>query len=309
MRVIVAGQGIQGQKRRKICGDEFVGFVDPFSAGSDFKNIRDVPLEKYDAVLACIPDEPKQDIVEFCIKNGKHVLVEKPLWFRDVSKFKALEEMANRNGVLCYIAYNHRFEPHFVNMARSIQDGWLGEIYRCRMFYGNGTARLVKESAWRDKGGGVLPDLGSHLLDTCKFWFGEEVENSKWEIVSANSFENAAPDHVIIGANVNGIQVELEMTMLMWKNHFTCDVLAHNGSVHIESLCKWGPTKYIERKRVFPSGKPPETQTILTQSDPTWELEYSHFKKLIDEKVSTNFVWHEGMYKILSSLEGSLGAS
>ena len=68
MRVIVTGQGIQGKKRRKICGDDFVGFVDPFSTGSDFKNIQDVPLEKYDAVLACIPDEPKQDIVEFCIK-------------------------------------------------------------------------------------------------------------------------------------------------------------------------------------------------------------------------------------------------
>ena len=27
----------------------------------------------------------------------------------------------------------------------------------------------------------------------------------------------------------------------MWRNHFTCDVLAENGSAHIESLCKWGP--------------------------------------------------------------------
>ena len=34
------------------------------------------------------------------------------------------------------------------------------------MFYGNGTARLVRDSAWRDQGAGVLPDLGSHLLDT-----------------------------------------------------------------------------------------------------------------------------------------------
>ena len=27
----------------------------------------------------------------------------------------------------------------------------LGRLYRCRLFYGNGTARLVRESAWRDQ--------------------------------------------------------------------------------------------------------------------------------------------------------------
>ena len=51
-------------------------------------------------------------------------------------------------------------------MRELIVSGELGEIYSCRMFYGNGTARLVRESDWRDQGAGVLPDLGSHLLDT-----------------------------------------------------------------------------------------------------------------------------------------------
>ena len=30
-----------------------------------------------------------------------------------------------------------------------------------------------RNSAWRDRGAGVLPDLGSHLLDTAMFWFGD----------------------------------------------------------------------------------------------------------------------------------------
>ncbi len=34
------------------------------------------------------------------------------------------------------------------------------------------------------------------------------------------------------------------MTLLMWRNHFTCDILAENGSAHIESLCKWGPSTF-----------------------------------------------------------------
>ncbi len=66
----------------------------------------------------------------------------------------------------------------------------------------------------------------------------------------------------------------------MWRNHFTCDVLAENGTAHITSLCKWGPTTFIHRRRVLPSGRPPEEMVTLTQDDPTWEAEYAHFKGL-----------------------------
>jgi len=66
----------------------------------------------------------------------------------------------------------------------------------------------------------------------------------------------------------------------MWRNHFTCDVLAEKGSAHIESLCKWGPSKFTVRRRILPSGRPPEESVTLIQDDPTWALEYAHFKQL-----------------------------
>ena len=99
--------------------------------------------------------------------------------------------MRAANGAVCYTAYNHRFEPHFVRMRDLIASGELGTIYRCRMFYGNGTARLVRDSAWRDQGAGVLPDLGSHLLDTCRFWFGDISDD--FTVVSANASRTARP--------------------------------------------------------------------------------------------------------------------
>jgi len=105
---------------------------------------------------------------------------------------------------VCYTAYNHRFEPHYVRMAQVVRSGALGELYHCRMFYGNGTARLVRESAWRDAGAGVLPDLGSHLLDTARFWFGDLADD--FRVVSASCFENRAPDHVVI-ASERGISL------------------------------------------------------------------------------------------------------
>ncbi len=34
------------------------------------------------------------------------------------------------------------------------------------------------------------------------------------------------------------------------------------------------------RTRVLPSGRPPEEAVTLVQDDPTWALEYAHFKTL-----------------------------
>jgi len=306
MRVIIAGIGVQGRKRKEICGADFVAYVDPHISDADYKNIEDVPLDFYDAVLACIPDKPKFELLEYCLGHGKHVLVEKPLLLGTQEVFSELTTLARKKNAVCYTAYNHRFEPHFARMAALIRSGELGKIYSCRMFYGNGTAKLVRDSAWRDQGAGVLPDLGSHLVDTCAFWFGDEVKIGNWKMVSCNRFENRAPDHVVLLMQSPAMRIELEMTLLMWRNHFTCDILAEKGSAHIESLCKWGPTTFTHRTRIFPSGRPTEVTDTLTQADPTWHLEYTHFKNLIEKKHQADLSWDSKLMEILTQLEKSI---
>jgi predicted dehydrogenase len=299
MRVVVAGLGVQGYKRRAVAGSDFVASVDPVNAEADYRRLEDVPTDLYDAVLACIPDEPKIALLNYCVENKKHVLVEKPLWAKSAELIIDLEARARKAGVVCYTAYNHRFEPHYVRMRDLIAGNELGKIYSCRMFYGNGTARLVRESVWRDEGAGVLPDLGSHLLDTCRFWFGDIADD--FSVVSARAFENRAPDHVVILSD-GAMRIELEMTLLMWRNHFTCDILAEAGSAHIASLCKWGPSTFTHRKRVLPSGRPPEESVTLVQDDPTWTLEYRHFCSLCASGARTDLsedIWvHRALERI-----------
>lgn len=300
MRVVVAGMGVQGHKRRRVAGPDAVATVDPVNPDVDYKHIADVPLDFYDAVLACIPDEPKVELLSYCLENGKHILVEKPLWAPSEQDITYLQDAARKNGVILYTAYNHRFEPHYVRMRDLIASGELGEVYSCRMFYGNGTARLVRDSVWRDKGAGVLPDLGSHLLDTCRFWFGDIRDG--FRLTGVHTFENNAPDHVVIGNEVSLPRIELEMTLLMWRNHFTCDILAEHGTAHIESLCKWGPTTFTRRTRILPSGRPPEEQITLTLDDPTWALEYDHFKTLVGDGAQTDLSGDLWLHRTLERL-------
>lgn len=277
MRVIVVGLGVQGKKRLAVARREAVATVDPVNTEAQYKRIEDVPLDAYDAALVCTPDEAKIGLLTHLLGNRKHLLVEKPLFADDPADLQRLKRLAEASRTVCYTAYNHRFEPHFVRMKELIGSGRLGRIYSVRMFYGNGTARVVRDSTWRDKGAGVLPDLGSHLLDTALFWFGRP--SAPFRVFSANRFENRAFDHVAFGANGSHV-LQMEVTLLSWRNHFYADVFAEAGSAHIQSLCKWGPSTFTLRRRKLPSGRPDEEPITLEQPDPTWEIEYRYFKQL-----------------------------
>ena len=96
-------------------------------------------------------------------QNKKHILVEKPLNLKS-SELKYFSELSKKNQTILYTAYNHRFEPNFINVHKYLNKETLGKFYSCKIFYGNGTSKLVKNSRWKDSKMGVISDLGSHLL-------------------------------------------------------------------------------------------------------------------------------------------------
>ncbi len=182
-------------------------------------------------------------------------------------------------------------------MKQLLDEGTLGRIYQVSMFYGNGTARDVRNSPWRDQGLGVIPDLASHMLDLCLYYFGRpEGPAHPWNCAR---FENASFDYFALGFPAASPQLMLEGTLLSWRNTFSLDVLAEKGSAHVFGLCKWGPSSFVVRHRVLPSGRPPEDLQTLDQADPTWALEYDYFRTLcqsggtnIDNDLWINDVLH-----------------
>ena len=283
MRLVVVGLGIQGRKRLAVAGGDVVATVDPVVADAGHRSIDTVPLERFDAACVCTPDDAKPDLLRYLLAAGKHVLVEKPL-VGERALFDELTALARSTGATCYTAYNHRFEPHLVRLRDAIASGAVGDVYQARFFYGNGTARDVRNSPWRDRGLGVIPDLGSHLLDLASFLFGGI--DASLEVWSANRFENRSYDHVIFGSNGRPV-LEFEASLLSWRNTFRADVFGSAGSAHVDGLCKWGPSVFTLRRRVLPSGRPTEERDVLEQPDPTWAAEYDHFVRVCDTGTST----------------------
>jgi scyllo-inositol 2-dehydrogenase (NADP+) len=297
MKVVVIGLGIQGKKRLAVAGADVAATVDPVVEQANYRTIEEVPLDRYQAALVCTPDRQKLPILDYLLSHGKHVLVEKPLVAERGEDLERLRVRAAGAGVACWTAYNHRFEPNLVRLRDVLASGTLGKVYHARFFYGNGTAADVRRSPWRDQGLGVIPDLGSHLLDLTDFLLGLRPQRLGGWV--CNRFENRAYDHVVLGAG--GVPtLHYEMSLLSWRNTFTVDVVAERGSAHVQGLCKWGPSSLTVRRRLFPSGRPTEEVHVVERPDPTWEAEYRDFKEFrvaggtsLDKDLWINAVLHD----------------
>jgi predicted dehydrogenase len=113
------------------------------------------------------------------IRNGRHVLCEKPLG-RTVDEARRLWVEADRASVVHMCGFNLRFLPA-VRLARElIGRGELGEIthFRAR-FLASSALRADQRRTWRfdrrESGSGAVADLGSHLVDMARYLAGEVV--------------------------------------------------------------------------------------------------------------------------------------
>jgi len=282
-KYIVIGMGIQGLKRAQFDKKHFVGFADPFNKKADFKSIFEVPLEIYNSAFVCTPDNKKKEIINFLLKNKKNVLVEKPLYSKNNHILKELYSLAKKNRVVLYTAYNHRFEPFLKKIRDLIKSKTIGKIYLCNIFYGNGTSLLVKKSPWKDKNKGIIKDIGSHLIDLSNYLFTlKNIKNFK--LIDNLKFENLSSDYARVSYSDKKFQLNFEMTYCMWKNSFFLDLIGEKGSIHMNCLCKWGPSKLIIRKRKKPSGVPYSKNFSIKSKDPTWKEEHMYFKKKVMDK-------------------------
>ena len=302
MRTIVIGLGVQGIKRKFFAGADYQFSIDPINGDANYKNLDETDLNSFDCALICVPDEIKFDYIKKLVASGKHVLVEKPLNLSNLELIE-LQYLAKENKATVYVAYNHRFEPHWITTKNILKKNGIGDVYKLNLFYGNGTAELVKNSSWRDKGLGVIPDLASHLFDLVDFWFG--IENYQVEVVSANKYENNSFDNAVIKL-VGDPEVILEISLLSWKNSFKAELIGSQGSINLDSLCKWGPSQLILRSRKRPSGKPDEEITTLVCPDPTWLAEYNYFINLVKNNDLGNLDSNMKISKLFEKLREKL---
>nr|MDO8079979.1 DUF362 domain-containing protein [Candidatus Freyarchaeota archaeon] len=136
--------------------------------------------KKIDAVSICTPPELHKVMTIEALKNGKHVLCEKPL---ATTVNDCYEVMKALDGTKKFVmpAFNYRFTPS-VRLANEILSlGKLGDLKEIKIHFKSDqrTWKSVMPFRFKEKTG-VVTDLGPHTIDTLRFLCGEieKVQNA-----------------------------------------------------------------------------------------------------------------------------------
>jgi len=145
--------------------------------------------DSIEAVIIALPNHLHASCVKEAAKAGKDILLEKPL-ARDVAEGKDILSAARKNGIKLMVGYPFRFSSPFQALKEKIKSGELGEVqiaYASDIASGpflhraeRGIPRPVPEWWFKKEltGGGALMDLGSHMINLLRWYFGE-VSNVK----------------------------------------------------------------------------------------------------------------------------------
>lgn len=129
-----------------------------------------------DAILVATPHYSHTTIGIDAMRNGLHLLVEKPISVHKADAQRLID--AHRPGLVFAAMFNQRTDPRYRKVRDLVQSGELGEIrraswtitdwFRTAAYYASGGWRAT----WGGEGGGVLLNQCPHNLDLYQWILG-----------------------------------------------------------------------------------------------------------------------------------------
>jgi len=150
-----------------------------------FKNYEDLLRNPgIDAVVIALPTHLHLQCATQAAEAKKDIFLEKPM-ARNVQEASQILSTAKKNSVRLMIGYPLRFNERFRSLKREVNNGTLGDVEIAQADYissgpffhrAEGYAPVRVPEWWFNKeltGGGALIDLGSHIINLLRWYFGE----------------------------------------------------------------------------------------------------------------------------------------
>ncbi|MFJ4145541.1 Gfo/Idh/MocA family protein [Pseudomonas sp. NPDC089734] len=132
-----------------------------------FDTLADLVEAGVDAVVISTPLASRRNLILEAIELGVNVVSDKP--FADnAAQAREFVEAARRRGVQISVYQNRRWDSDFLTVRKLIDNDVLGSITR----FESSIERFSPRSVGKTSGGGLLRDLGSHLVDQALVLFG-----------------------------------------------------------------------------------------------------------------------------------------
>lgn len=128
------------------------------------------------AVVVATPNDVHHRMVMAALRRGLAVFCEKPLGI-DVAQAREMADAARAAGVPTAVNFTYRSTNPMRHVHRLLQQGRLGELFHFSIaFWQNVRADPSLPLAYRmlrERGGGALLDIGVHMMDLLRWWFGD----------------------------------------------------------------------------------------------------------------------------------------
>ncbi len=223
------------------------------NSATDWLEVVESPL--IDIVDIVTPTNFHAEMAIAAVKNGKHVLCEKPLAL-NLKQAEAMFAAAQKARVVHMVCHNYRRIPAIALAKRMIGEGALGRIFHFHARYAQDRLadpefpldwRLQKETS----GAGVHSDINSHVIDLGRYLVGEfkEVCGLLNTFIPERPLGDAlakgarrmgkvtVPDSAMfIGRMENGVLANVEATRyaLGRKNHIAIEINGSKGSIYFD---------------------------------------------------------------------------
>ncbi|MCC6484896.1 MAG: Gfo/Idh/MocA family oxidoreductase [Armatimonadetes bacterium] len=137
-----------------------------------------ISRDDIDVINCCAPNSVHKDVLIAAIEAGKHIYCDKPL----TGRLSQAEEVISAEKRSCLprtrmMAHNYRFVPALMRARELMDEGRIGRVFTfCFRYIHSSNVDHAKPMPWktdRTQGGGVLVDLGSHILDLARWLLGD----------------------------------------------------------------------------------------------------------------------------------------
>ena len=152
-----------------------------------------------DCIVIATPNDTHFALAAKALAAGKHVVVDKPVTLT-ADEARTLARLAREHGTLFAPFHNRRWDGDFMTVRALIESGALGRVVHFESHFDR--FRPQVRQRWREqaaRGGGLLFDLGPHLIDQALALFG--APESVYATVKQHRDRASAPDylHLLLG--------------------------------------------------------------------------------------------------------------
>ncbi|WBB59133.1 Gfo/Idh/MocA family oxidoreductase [Streptomyces sp. WMMC500] len=171
--------------------------------------------DRLDLVVVASPNRTHVPLAAAALGAGLPVVVDKPL-AATAAEAEELAALAESRGLLLSAFHNRRWDSDFRTLAALLADGALGDVHRFESRFERWRPAL--RGGWRDSAdpadvGGLLYDLGSHLVDQALTLFGP-VTSVYAESEARRAGSVVDDDNFVALVHARGVRTHLWMTAM-----------------------------------------------------------------------------------------------